>query len=183
MSINMRLSNRNASVPKKRQSGVGLIEVLIAVLVLAVGLLGFTGLQTQALRMNFDSLQRARASMLAEDLFDRMRANPNQALTTELYLRDSADEKPTAETDCSAAQCTVAEMANWDMRGWMDKLEGVSDAATAAVTRDNRKITIVISLVEQAEGALIGAQLADNEVFDADSLAAQSLNFTFETQL
>lgn len=179
----MKLKTMSQSGFISQQAGLGLIEVLIAVLVLAIGLLGFTGLQTQALRMNYDSLQRARASMLAEDLFDRMRANPNQALTTNLYIRAAADDKPTATKECDEVTCTAAEMANWEMHGWLTKLETVSDDATASVTRDDRTFTITISLVEQTEGALIGSRLAENEVFDSDNEAEQSLNHVFETQL
>jgi len=59
----------------RRTSGFTLIEVLIAVLVLGIGLLGVAGLQSVALSMNQGSYVRTQATVLARDIADRMRAN------------------------------------------------------------------------------------------------------------
>lgn len=63
-----------------RQGGLTLIEVLIAVLVLSIGLLGFAGLQASALQFNHSAHMRTTATNLAYDMVDRMRANPGPAL-------------------------------------------------------------------------------------------------------
>lgn len=59
-----------------RQSGVSLLEVLIAVLVLAVGVLGAVLLQTNALRYSASAAAHTQATFIAYDMLDRMRANP-----------------------------------------------------------------------------------------------------------
>ncbi len=59
----------------KTNTGFTLIEVLIAMLVLAVGLLGLAGLQATSLRNNQSAYNRSQATQLAYDLADRMRAN------------------------------------------------------------------------------------------------------------
>ena len=59
----------------RRNKGFSLIEVLIALLVLAIGLLGLAALQAQGLRFNHDALVRTQATNLAYDIVDRMRAN------------------------------------------------------------------------------------------------------------
>lgn len=121
---------------KRSQSGAGLIEVLVAVLVLAIGLLGFSSIQTQAMRMNYESMQRARAAALADDLFDRMRANVQQAITTDNYLRDFDEDLPTIASDyCRINTCTPTEMASWDLRTWMETLRGVAPDADAEVSK------------------------------------------------
>jgi len=51
-----------------------MIEVLVAVLVLAIGLLGVAALQTNALKNNQSAFQRSQASMLAYYMMDAMRA-------------------------------------------------------------------------------------------------------------
>lgn len=62
------------------QRGVTLLEVLISIVVLAVGLLGYAGLQTMSLKNNNSAYQRSQATMLTYDIVDRMRANrPNLA--------------------------------------------------------------------------------------------------------
>jgi len=54
-----------------------MLEILVAILVLSLGLLGLAGLQTLGLRNNTASSQRTMATQLAYDMSDRMRANIN----------------------------------------------------------------------------------------------------------
>ena len=58
-----------------RMRGMGLMEILIALLVVAIGLLGIASLQFMSKRSSFEALQRTTASMLAQDIIERMRAN------------------------------------------------------------------------------------------------------------
>jgi type IV pilus assembly protein PilV len=60
--------------------GFTLIEVLIAVLILAIGLLGLAGLQTFSLQSNVHAYQRSQATTLAYEILDAMRANRDVAL-------------------------------------------------------------------------------------------------------
>lgn len=57
------------------QRGVSLLEVLIAMLVLAIGVLGAAALQLNALRFNASAVHTTQASFIAYDMLDRMRAN------------------------------------------------------------------------------------------------------------
>lgn len=59
----------------RKQRGFSMIEVLIALVVLAIGLLGFALLQTMNLRYTQSANQRTQATNLAYDLLDQMRAN------------------------------------------------------------------------------------------------------------
>lgn len=58
-----------------RQRGAGLIEVLVAVVIVTVGLLGAAALQASALRNNQGSYERTQSSILSQGMFDAMRAN------------------------------------------------------------------------------------------------------------
>ena len=60
---------------RRRQSGFSLIEVLIALLVLSIGLLGLAALQAQGMRFNHDAYVRTQATNLAYDIIDRIRTN------------------------------------------------------------------------------------------------------------
>lgn len=68
-----------ASGGAARVAGVGLIEVLVAVLVLSIGLLGVAALQATALRSSQSSLERSQGVIHAHSIFDMMRANANEA--------------------------------------------------------------------------------------------------------
>ena len=60
---------------RSRQRGVSLIEVMIAVFVLAIGLLGAAGMQLSALKYTDSSRMNSQASFIVYDIIDRMRAN------------------------------------------------------------------------------------------------------------
>ncbi|HET9843588.1 MAG TPA: type IV pilus modification protein PilV [Gammaproteobacteria bacterium] len=70
------LSKKSLSISSVK--GFTLLEVLIAVVVFSVGLLGVAGLQILSLKLSHDSLLRTTATLLAKDMADRMRANTSQ---------------------------------------------------------------------------------------------------------
>ena len=115
---------------KYKQAGVGLIEVLIAVLIFSVGLLGMTTMQLGAKRTSYEATQRSIATGLARDILERMRSNP-----TELALYASLAPVGTpvggsslsAGTNCNAATCTTAQLAARDLYEWVELLRGASE--------------------------------------------------------
>jgi len=72
------LDNRHASSLRRRR-GVTLVEMLVALLVISIGLLGLAGLQNVSLQYNHSSYLRTNANNLAYDIADRMRANRDAA--------------------------------------------------------------------------------------------------------
>lgn len=76
----MKLLNSPCIAGLRRQRGVSLLEVLISIVILSVGLLGYAGLQTLSMKNNTSALHRSQATILAYDIVDRIRANrPNMA--------------------------------------------------------------------------------------------------------
>ena len=62
-------------IKNNKQQGVGLIEVLVALLILAIGVMGFIALQYRAIEATAESGSRIQAINLARDLAERMRVN------------------------------------------------------------------------------------------------------------
>lgn len=97
----------------RQQHGFTLIEVLIALVVLSIGLLGLAGLQSTGLRFNQSAVMRTQATQLAYDLADRMRANA-AAVNAGDYLGTAS-----ANANChTTTGCTPAEMAADDLYLW-----------------------------------------------------------------
>jgi type IV pilus assembly protein PilV len=71
--------------------GFTLLEVLVAVLVLSIGLLGLAGLMASSLKNSHSAYQRTQATWLAYDMLDRMRANRAVALALGYNLALGAD--------------------------------------------------------------------------------------------
>ncbi len=109
------------SARRRRESGFSLIEVLIALLVLSIGLLGLAALQAQGLRFNHDALVRTHATNLAYDIVDRMRANrPNVAAYT--------------APDPGGACNPLAANAAMDLTCWYDDLALTLPAGGGLIT-------------------------------------------------
>ncbi len=96
----------------KTNAGFTLIEVLIAMVVLAVGLLGLAAVQTTSLKNNQSAYFRSQATQLAYDMTDRMRSN-KLGVAAGNYNLGSAGAK-----DCELNTCTPAEMAGDDITKW-----------------------------------------------------------------
>jgi len=116
-----------------RECGFTLIEVLVAVMVLGVGLLGIAGLQVTGLHNNHSAYLRSQATLLASDIADRMRANP-QGVAAGLYNNQSA---PTSVPDCEAAPCNSAQMAGYDLAKWNQTLAASLPGGVGVVCADN----------------------------------------------
>ena len=97
-----------------RHCGFSLLEVLIALLVLSIGLLGLAALQTTGLKFNQQSYQRSQATLLSYEILDRIRANP---IGMTNYDNVALGVKP-AHTVCTAATCTPTQLANYDIFQW-----------------------------------------------------------------
>lgn len=71
-----------------KHRGFTLIEVLITLLILAIGLLGLAGLQSRMLRSELEALQRTQAMLLLEDMANRVRSNPSEARAVGSFYLD-----------------------------------------------------------------------------------------------
>lgn len=114
-----------ASLSRHAQSGASLVEVLMAMLLMSFGVLAMTAMQAHAIQHSQTTDARARATLLAHDLADRMRANPAPLGRWEAYDLSAADT-PTAPLPASACQgpavCTFDEMAAADLAQWQQEL-------------------------------------------------------------
>jgi type IV pilus assembly protein PilV len=84
---------RAVSAPLQR--GFTLLEVLIALLVLSIGLLGLAALQGVGLRSSQEAYLTSQASLLAYDLADRVRANPAGVVEYNNFAPVCPDPVPT----------------------------------------------------------------------------------------
>lgn len=121
----------NTAMPT-RTSAFTLIEVLVTVLILAIGFLGLAGLQLTALRQNTSAFERSQATMLAYDIIDRMRAN-KAAVTAGSYTTAWATAPTSRDCRGTTADCTSSQMAAYDLNQWKCSL-GKWNAETICTT-------------------------------------------------
>lgn len=118
--------------------GFTLIEVLIAVLVMSVGLLGIAALQTATVQFNRDAYLRSQATSLAYDIADRMRANRSAALAGS-YDVTAANPAPV----CGAA--AGATVADRDISEWRVALACALPAGNGSIDVENGIATIRVT--------------------------------------
>ena len=105
---------------KQSQRGVSLVEVLVAMVILAVGLLGLVGLQARLHVLQMESYQRAQALILLNDMANRVALNRNNAAS---YVTASPLGVGAA---CPVANATRKER---DVREWCLALQGAAETA------------------------------------------------------
>ena len=99
------------------QRGISLIESLVAIVVMALGILGILGVQMRTLADTQTTVHRAQAIRLIEDLSERMKTNPNALGTINNYVSDFSDE-PTPDDDECASGCSYGDQATYDLKLW-----------------------------------------------------------------
>lgn len=111
--------------------GFSLIELLVAVLVMGIGVLGVTALQMVSLQNNREALVRGEAVHLAYDMMDRIRANPEGTPPGGAYdglgVGDAPPNPPASY--CRTAACTPAQMVALDQAMWKCMLGSFNDEA------------------------------------------------------
>lgn len=139
-----------------------MVEVLVALVVMSVGMLGIASLYVTALQAKTTSGSRMKAVNLAYDIADRIRANPT---ATASYLLAAGAATPAQ--NCATATCSAAQMAAADLNAWntlvtsaITGLPGASSAnrsivQTAAPTAVSPEIlTITLTWTEVNSGTL-----------------------------
>lgn len=125
------------SLSSRRQRGVGLIEILVSVVILAIGLLGMAGLQANALRGNQSSYARSQAVMLSYFMLDMMRADRGEALLGRYNTDTNAAPGAVLTPICSAADVPQDTLIDNSREDWINAIKASlgNDAQTCGAIR------------------------------------------------
>lgn len=157
-----------------KQSGITLLESLVAILVMAIGLLGIVGLQTRTLTDTQTGVRRAQAIRFVEDLSERTHSHPNALDNAASYTISFGAALGTI-TDCAltsgfpATSCTPAQLAAYDRNRWVSQVRAhmpLGDAAVFAAPGDTRQLGVMISWREN-ERAREGDTTANTDAYKA----------------
>ncbi|MBL0942879.1 MAG: type IV pilus modification protein PilV [Hydrogenophaga sp.] len=141
-----------------RQRGASLIEVLVAVVILAIGLLGMAGLQASALKGNQSSYARSQAVMLSYFMLDMMRADRGNALLGQYNTDSNAAPGAVLTPICAATDVPQNTLVDNSRKDWINALKaGLGDnAQTCGAIRCEAtgECTIQITWDDQRAGGL-----------------------------
>lgn len=135
----------------KRQHGFSLVEVLVTMLVVSIGLLGIAGLIVTSMKNNRSAQSRSQASVLANDIIDRMRAN-----------RSVAETAPSPYAlELGAAADSTAGVPGADLAEWLAAVDAGVPSGQGAVAFDaaTSNVTVTVQWNDtraSGDGATVG---------------------------
>jgi type IV pilus assembly protein PilV len=147
----------------RKQQGASMLEVLIAVLILAIGLLGVASLQLWGLRYNQSAYLRSQATIIAYDMADRMRANPN-GVAAGYYNNISSSSLP-SDPGCISTGCTPQQLADYDILAWGNYFVAnppMLPGATGAVTKSGNTYTVTVTWTDNEKSGAVTQALSYN---------------------
>lgn len=150
----------NAAPPAHSQRGFTLLEVLIAVVVLAIALLGFASLQLTGMQRLEEAKFSRKASTSARDLIERLNSLPALVKDKSFDFSNLSDGKePTWSTDCSNTSCSNQQLAARELGLWFADLQQYAPSPRFSITTADLPVGTVatINLVWDASRSDEGA--------------------------
>ncbi len=140
--VSMRPISNNRAAVKQQVHGFSLIEILITMLIVAVGLMGTATLQLTGLSSNQGAYLRTQASILVYDMADRMRGNPDRAIAgdydgfsfnADVEGEGGLNSLKGATTDCitTSGGCSRLRQSDTDLYEWAQNLMGAGSSGIA----------------------------------------------------
>ena len=126
------------------QSGFSLIEVLVAIVILSIGLLGIAGLQLTGLRYTHNANLVYQAALQANDIADRIRAN-SVAMDNGAYNNISGTG---LDPGCILTNCSPNQIAATDQFEWNTSNAQLLPSGVGTVVGLNGNFTITVSWTE-----------------------------------
>lgn len=110
---------------KHSQKGVGLIEVLVAIMILALSILGFSAVQMRSVQTTTESVDRAQTLVIMRSFAEKIRANSSQMETYASEFHKISSNSITKPTKlCDSQACTPEEIARADVYNFSLQLNG-----------------------------------------------------------
>lgn len=171
---------------KRFHRGVGLIEVLVAVLVASIGLLGIASTLLTTMRTTTSSYLRQEAVQDAYNIVDRMRSNITAATVAGgAYTTTLADTAAsTAPTDCSSASCSPSNMAAYDVWQWKTLLsKNLPNGKGAITVAEGTNATTTITVEVQWDDSAAQAALTCHNASCNAGTSSNTATYTVVTAL
>ncbi|PVY89775.1 type IV pilus assembly protein PilV [Acidovorax sp. 99] len=118
----------------KTQRGFSLLEVLVAIVVMTLGILGILGVQMRTLTDTQAGVRRGQAIRFIEDLGERLESSPDALNNLVNYKVALADALPTDTSECcTSAACNPTDLAACDLRQWRLRVDRTLPGAKTAI--------------------------------------------------
>lgn len=161
------MMNKQMFPMEMRQTGMSLLEVLVSVIILALGMLGVASMLLLSNQANNSSYTKQQAIQSVYNIFDKIRANTAAAANGSYNINNISASGPTAVSTpgvlCNAAACTPTQLATYDTWQWLtadvSRLpRGCGSITTApSPVAGNTVITVTVQWDDSPAQNLVGA--------------------------
>lgn len=118
-----------------KHSGSSLVEVMVALFVLAIGLMGILAMQTKSVQFNKSADTYTRAMTLANDIAERIRINPKNVAAYASTTLPQAPPTNCSTNNISAAACSASDLVNWDLYQWSETIKQSLPAGAGSIAQ------------------------------------------------
>ena len=157
---------RDLSWSRTGQAGFTVVEVMVALVIFTVSLLGLAGLQASSLRNNQFAYLNTVATQLAYDMGERIRANRERAIAGDYNVDNINGSIITPSVDCYSGSCGAADIAVTDAYEWLTAIEENLPSGKGQVVANGNLFTVTVLWDQERNGAT-GTDCDD----EADELA------------
>ena len=135
-------------------NGFTLLEVMIAMVIFAVGMLGLAGIQSVSLQNEHASYSRSQAILLAYEMADKIKANPGGSINYVVDTNTTAITGYSGSTMCTANSCTITDIVKYDLGLWKAAVSALLPGGKASITNPSAlNHTITVHWDEDRTGA------------------------------
>jgi len=167
-------------LPRKCQQGVGLLEILIAVILMSIGFLAAARMQVEGMRFSQSAYHQSQAYFLANDMIDRMRSNISGVESG--FYTGATTKSDASNPACNVIQCSPLGIARQDIYDWsaaIHPLDGISGFVPALPGTETTAASGQI--IDMADGVFAVVMSWNEVVGGEDSEQNLRVQFALET--
>jgi len=124
-----------------KQTGASLVEVMVALFVLAIGLLGILAMQSKSMQFNQSAHIYSQAIYLANDMAERIRSNIDADARKNYAM---AQMPAAASENCQTSACSGDQLVDWDKYTWSENVKRLLPAGEAEIKAEDDYYTIIV---------------------------------------
>lgn len=159
-----------------KQRGVGLIEILIAVLLISMGFLAAARMQVEGMRFSQSAYHQSQAYFLASDMIDRMRSNIDGVAKG--YYTEATTAPDAANPNCDQIQCSPLGVARQDIYDWSANLHSLAGHSGFVPALPSSTATAASGAIQDVGNNVFSVTMSWNEVVQGED-TEQSLRVQF----
>jgi type IV pilus assembly protein PilV len=146
-------------------AGFTLLEVMVALLIFSIGLLGLAGLQGGSLQNNKTADMRSIAIIAAHDMAERIRAN-NRDIAMDYDNIGTGIVAPGTNCVTTAGCTTSASIKDWDTYEWQTSLSTLLPSGRGTVARDANGALVITVMWDEARTGKLGEACSGDPTVD-----------------